>query len=160
MQRRAGFYVRGGLHSVAELSTDRCPTGVATQDQDRQRALVVPSKAERVRSYHTETLKALAEFVAAAGLSHPREFTLAHFSRRISSHEVRDLADSYPALEPGALLAGVQDHRFKDAWAMADPESSGQERSPNTGGGLGRRRNRRCAAVNSCPEARPSGYFA
>ena len=118
-----GFMFAVGCIQSQSCHTDRCPTGVATQDQDRQRALVVPSKAERVRSYHTETLKALAEFVAAAGLTHPREFTLAHFSRRISSHEVRDLADSYPALEPGALLAGVQDHRFKDAWAMADPES-------------------------------------
>ena len=61
-----------------------------------------------MRSYHTQTLKALAEFVAAAGLSHPREFALEHFSRRISSHEVLDLAQSYPPLEPGALLAGVR----------------------------------------------------
>ena len=118
-----GFMFAVGCIQSQSCHTDRCPTGVATQDKVRQRALVVPSKAERVRSYHSQTLKALAEFVAAAGLSHPREFTLTHFSRRISSHEVRDLADSYPALEPGALLGGVQDHRFRDAWAMADPKS-------------------------------------
>ena len=37
--------------------TDRCPTGVATQDQSRQRALVVPDKAQRVYNFHRNTLK-------------------------------------------------------------------------------------------------------
>ncbi len=118
-----GFMFAVGCIQSQHCHTDRCPTGVATQDPSRQRALVVPDKAERVRSYHKQTLKALAEFVAAAGLSHPGEFTLTHFSRRISSHQVLDLADSYPSLEPGALLAGAEDRRFSDAWAMADPES-------------------------------------
>lgn len=66
---------------------------------------------------HVQTMKALAEFVAAAGLSHPVEFTPEHFSRRISANEVLSLADSYPPLARGGLLAGTQDRRFKDAWA-------------------------------------------
>jgi glutamate synthase domain-containing protein 2 len=118
-----GFMFAVGCIQSQTCHTDRCPTGVATQDPGRPRALVVPTKAERVRSFHHQTLKALAEFVAASGLSHPGEFRLAHFSRHISSHEVLDLADSYPPLAPGELLAGTGDHRFKDAWAMADPDS-------------------------------------
>src|SRR5271166_1393551 len=118
-----GFMFALGCIESQSCHTDRCPTGVATQDPTRQRALVVLSKAERVMNYHNQTTKALAEFVAAAGLSHPGEFTPAHFSRRISSHEVMSLAEGYPPLAPGALLAGTEDRRFKDAWAVADVRS-------------------------------------
>ena len=118
-----GYMFAVGCLQSQSCHTDRCPTGVATQDPTRQRALVVPSKAERVMNYHNQTTKALAEFVAAAGLSHPGEFTPAHFSRRISSHEVMSLAEGYPPLAPGALLAGTEDRRFKDAWAIADARS-------------------------------------
>jgi hypothetical protein len=118
-----GFMFAVGCIQSQSCHTDRCPTGVATQDRWRQRALVVPDKAERVENYHTQTVKALAEFVAAAGLTHPREFTLAHFSRRISAHDVLSLADSYPPLEPGALLNGTTDGRYAADWALADPYS-------------------------------------
>ncbi len=118
-----GFMFAVGCLQSQSCHTDRCPTGVATQDPTRQRALVVPKKAERVMNFHSQTTKALAELVAAAGLSHPGEFTPAHFSRRISSHEVLSLAEGYPPLAPGALLAGTEDRRFKDAWTVADPLS-------------------------------------
>jgi glutamate synthase domain-containing protein 2 len=118
-----GFMFAVGCIQSQSCHTDRCPTGVATQDPSRQRALVVPGKAERVQNYHAQTVKALAEFVAAAGLIHPREFTPAHFSRRISAHEVLSLADSYPPLEPGALLNGTMDRRFAADWARAEPHS-------------------------------------
>jgi glutamate synthase domain-containing protein 2 len=49
--------------------TDRCPTGVATQDPQRQRALVVDDKIARVAHFHQNTMKALAELIAAAGLN-------------------------------------------------------------------------------------------
>jgi hypothetical protein len=44
---------------------------------------------------------------------------LAHFSRRVSPHEVKSFVDLYPALAPGELIAGTRDERFKAAWAMA-----------------------------------------
>ena len=117
-----GFMFALGCIQSLSCHTDRCPTGVTTQDPTRQRALVVPSKAERVLNFHNPTM-ALAEFVAAAGLSHPGEFTPVHFSRRISSHEVMSLAEGYPPLTPGDLLAGTGDRRLKDAWAVADARS-------------------------------------
>ena len=41
------------LGCIQSLSchTDRCPTGVATQDKTRARALVVEDKTERVRQF-------------------------------------------------------------------------------------------------------------
>jgi Conserved region in glutamate synthase len=102
--------------------TDRCPTGVTTQDHKRQRALVVADKSERVYNFHRATVEALAELVSAAGLDHPTEFTPWHFSRRVSPHEVKTFAELYPMLEPGELLIGTRDKRFSSAWAMANAE--------------------------------------
>jgi hypothetical protein len=99
--------------------TDRCPTGVSTQDRSRQRALVVPDKAERVHNFQRATIQSLAELVAAAGLDHPTEFAPAHFSRRVSPHEVMSFQQLYPTLQPGELLAGTGDKRFEMPWAMA-----------------------------------------
>jgi len=114
-----GFMFALGCIQSQSCHTDRCPTGVATQDRSRQRALVVPDKLQRVANFHTSTMQSLIELTAAAGLSHPGEFTLQHFSRRVSASEIMTFAQLYPALEPGELLRGTQDPRFRDPWAMA-----------------------------------------
>ena len=75
---------------------------------------------ERVASFRRATIEALAELLAAAGLDHPSQLMPAHFSRRVSAHEVRSFAELYPALKPGELLAGTNDKRFAVAWAMAN----------------------------------------
>jgi hypothetical protein len=64
-------------------------------------------------------MESLAELVAAAGLDHPTEFCPAHFSRRVSPHEVMSFAELYPSMQPGELLAGTNDKRFATAWAIA-----------------------------------------
>jgi len=113
------------LGCIQSLSchTDRCPTGVATQDLTRSRALVVTDKAERVYNYHRSMLAALAELTAAAGLDHPRDFRLEHFSRRISESEVRTFAELYPAIAPEELISGARDDRLRSAWDMARAET-------------------------------------
>ena len=68
-----GFMFALGCIQSLSCHTDRCPTGVTTQDPSRTRALVVPHKIERVYNYHHATLHALAELIAAAGLEHPQQ---------------------------------------------------------------------------------------
>jgi glutamate synthase domain-containing protein 2 len=114
-----GFMFALGCIQSQSCHTDRCPTGVSTQDKSRQRALVVPDKAERVFNFHRATVEALAELVAASGLDHPTQFAPAHFSRRVSPHEVKTFAELYPPLEAGELIAGSADKRYEIAWAMA-----------------------------------------
>jgi hypothetical protein len=100
--------------------TDRCPTGVATQNPWRQRAIVVDDKATRVRQFHHNTLAALADLVGAAGLTDPGELRPMHILRRVSPSEVRSFADVYTFLEPGELLAGARHAHYAEQWAMAD----------------------------------------
>jgi glutamate synthase domain-containing protein 2 len=118
-----GFMFALGCIQAQSRHTDRCPTGVSTQDPVRQRALVVPDKAERVYRFHASTLRALAEVVAAAGLDHPDQLTPAHFARRIDAHRVKSFDEIDGALPPGALLAGTDDPRFETAWELARADS-------------------------------------
>jgi len=118
-----GFMFAIGCIQSQSCHTDQCPTGVATQDPFRQRALVVPDKAQRVANFHHATLEALAELTAAAGLDHPSGFKAQFISRRISPSEVVTFADLYPNLRKGELLTGTKDVRFAHAWDMADEES-------------------------------------
>jgi len=118
-----GFMFSLGCIQSLSCHTDRCPTGVATQDLSRSRALVVTDKSERVYNFHRATLHALAELTAAAGLDHPNEFHPVHFWRRINEREVMTFADIYPSVQPGELVAGARDENLRKAWTMASAES-------------------------------------
>ena len=119
-----GFMFALGCIQSMSCHTGRCPTGVATQDPLRQRALVVPDKAQRVYAFHQNTLRALAELIAAAGLTHPSQLRAHHVVRRVTPHEILPLSSLYPALQPGELLDGEADAPvFRAFWARARPDS-------------------------------------
>jgi glutamate synthase domain-containing protein 2 len=118
-----GFMFAIGCIQSQSCHTDRCPTGVATQDARRQRALVVPDKMQRVANFHRATLRELAEMTAAAGLDHPREFKPIHISRRVAASEVVTFADIYPPLIENELLTETAKPRWKQAWDLARPHS-------------------------------------
>lgn len=124
-----GFMFAVGCIQSQQCHTDRCPTGVATQDPVRQRALVVPDKSARVASFHKETLKALGELIAAAGLDHPRELRAHHFVRRLGQGTVT-FAELYRTLDPGELLTGSDDPRFSEHWAVASADGFAPMREP------------------------------
>jgi glutamate synthase domain-containing protein 2 len=118
-----GFMFAVGCIQAQTCHTGRCPTGVATQDRSRQRGIVVADKALRVASFHRETVKALAELVAAAGLTHPCELRPHHFMRRAAPDRVVTFAEQYSFLEPGELLTGTSDPHLRKAWGMARADS-------------------------------------
>ena len=119
-----GFMFALGCIQAQSCHTDRCPTGVATQDPSRWKHLDVPDKAVRVFNFHQNTLKALRDLIAAAGLTHPGQIGPEHILRRVSPIEVRSLAALYHFLEPGELLHHVPDHAvFKSFWTEARSDS-------------------------------------
>lgn len=120
-----GFMMALGCIQAQNCHTGHCPTGVATQDQQRQQALVVPDKATRVAQFHRSTLHALQELVQAAGLTHPSDITAHHIVRRISDTEVRLLSNLIARVEPGALLGPLegQHNVFRQYWPLAHPHS-------------------------------------
>ncbi len=119
-----GFMFALGCVQSLSCHTNHCPTGVATQDPLRQRALVVPDKAERVYHFHRNTLRALAGLLAAAGLQHPEELGPHHLARRISPSEIRPYSRLHVFLAPGELLSGDCAHaHYRHNWDLASPDS-------------------------------------
>ena len=119
-----GFMFAIGCIQSQSCHTNKCPTGVATQDPLRQRALVVPDKAERVFNFHRNTLKALAEMLAAAGLEHPSQLEPRHLVRRVSDREIRLFSQLHVFLKPGDLLRDdLEADFYARMWAMARADS-------------------------------------
>jgi glutamate synthase domain-containing protein 2 len=122
-----GFMFALGCIQAQTCHTGQCPTGVTTQDPVRQKALVVPDKAERVYNFHRQTLHALQELVQAAGLNHPSEITADHIVRRVNENDVRLLSTLLPTVRPGALLGELTDQHkvFQYYWPQAQPDRFG-----------------------------------
>jgi len=118
-----GFMFAVGCIQAQTCHTGQCPTGVTSSDPLRSRAVVVPDKAQRVANFHRETIHALAELIAAAGLDHPRDLTPRHFMRRAALDRVVSLAEMYRFLRPGELLTGTDHPQFRDAWEMAQADT-------------------------------------
>jgi len=121
-----GFMFALGCIQSQSCHTGHCPTGVATQDPQRARALVVPTKADRVFNFHDSTLHALKELIQAAGLNDPSELTANHIVRRNSEGAVKLLANLLPFAKPGELLRGESTQQvFRMYWPMAQASSFG-----------------------------------
>jgi len=121
-----GFMFALGCIQAQTCHTGNCPTGVTTQDPQRQMALVVPSKAERVKQFHQNTLESFKELLQAAGLTSPDQLQAHHFSHRISQTETQTLAQMYPSLSQGALLkdsVAKLPEPYKTYWGKASADS-------------------------------------
>ncbi|WP_109441084.1 FMN-binding glutamate synthase family protein [Acinetobacter haemolyticus] len=121
-----GFMFAVGCIQAQSCHTNQCPVGVATQDPDRQKAIHVPSKAERVFSFHKNTLHALSEMIAAAGLRHPSDIKAHHLAQRMNDREIKNYAQIHFFLKENELL---QDDLHDDEnfyyrmWKIADAKS-------------------------------------
>lgn len=116
---RSFMFALGCIQSQS-CHTDRCPTGVATQNPARARALVVPHKAERVYRFHQSTLHALQELVQAAGLPHTSALRAHHIIHRLNDHEIQPLSEMLQYLEHGDLINGNYRYQvYRKYWPIA-----------------------------------------
>ena len=118
------FMLSLGCTQALSCHTDKCPTGIATQDRARSNNLNPAIKAVRVFNYHRNTMRALGELLSAAGLSHPSQLGPEHIVRRVSPTQIRSLGALYRFLKPGELLEGLPEHSlFQDYWPLANSDS-------------------------------------
>jgi glutamate synthase domain-containing protein 2 len=111
-----GFMFATGCIQSRSCHTNRCPTGIATQDPLRQRAVVVPEKSERVANFHHNTLRAVA-------VAHPSELTAAHLQFRQEDGTVLRGDQVYPEIRPASLIDGSAGGSMAQEWARARVET-------------------------------------
>jgi len=115
-----GMMLSLGCIQARTCNTDHCPTGIATQNPSRNKAIVVNNKAQRVANYHRETVTNLVELVGAAGLNGVHELEPRHINRRVHGTDVKNYAQLYPSIQSGCLLkdSSIPEH-WKEDWKMA-----------------------------------------
>ena len=89
------FMLSLGCIQARECNLDTCPVGVATQDDDLVEALVVEKKNVRVKNYHSKTIEAVKEVVAAMGIDSITEVQPNQVFRRTKEEKVLSLEAIY-----------------------------------------------------------------
>ncbi|MFG2884738.1 FMN-binding glutamate synthase family protein [Streptomyces sp. NPDC048297] len=96
-----------GCIQAQKCHTDRCPTGIATQDPWLVRGVDAPSKATRAAVYLRTLRKELLKVSGAVGVAHPALITAADIEIMNGDYEARTLASVYG---------------YKDGWGELGPE--------------------------------------
>src|SRR5690625_7786981 len=65
-----------------QCNSNKCPTGITTQNPALVRGLVVEDKIPRVQRFHQKTIENLLEMLAAMGLKNPTDVRPEHIYRR------------------------------------------------------------------------------
>ena len=89
------FMLSLGCIQARECNLDTCPVGVATQDSDLVKALVVEKKNIRVKNYHEKTIESVKEMVAAMGIETFLDLQPNQVFRRAKNEKVVTLEEVY-----------------------------------------------------------------
>ena len=120
---RAMMLALGCIQSRS-CNTDHCPTGIATQNPARFKALDVDHKAERVANYHSAMIENLVELIAVAGIDSLDQLKPEDINRRVSGTDVRNYRELYPCITPDCLLDDVTcPDSWKQRWLQANAEA-------------------------------------
>jgi glutamate synthase domain-containing protein 2 len=111
-----------GCIQALVCNTNKCPTGVATQDASLSDGLVVADKKQRVANYHSETLKNFVELCGAAGIDDYKQLTRSHIYRRVFMNEVKTFEEIFPSLESGCMINGNIPEKYKQDFAKASSD--------------------------------------
>ncbi len=98
-----GMMLALGCIQALKCDTNKCPTGVTSNDPRYVRGLVVEEKWKRVRNYQQKTVHDFLELLAAAGCN-----DLSQLKRNLINKKVGDdfktYEELYPTVKSGALL--------------------------------------------------------
>lgn len=111
-----------GCIQAQECHTNRCPTGVTTQDPTRARALVVADKSVRVKQFQQATVESAVQIMASMGAAHPDDLHPWMLVRRTATSAVNSYDELYDWLSPGQLLA-MPPQGWEADWRRADMTS-------------------------------------
>ena len=119
-----------GCIQAQRCHTDKCPSGVATQNARRARALDVGDKSVRVQRYQEATVESAMKIMAAMGVTDPSQLNPHHLRRNVTSTTTHSYAELYEWLEPGQLLAEPPRAWAAD-WKVASADRFAPHASPS-----------------------------
>lgn len=115
-----GMMLALGCVQSLSCNTNRCPTGVATQDPKLEKGLVVTDKAQRVYQFHRKTILAMVDILSSTGHATPSALNRTHIFRRVDQQTVKRYDEIFPLTRPGSFLA----EPYPDNYALHIKEAS------------------------------------
>lgn len=93
-----------GCIQALECNRNTCPTGVATQDPELVKGLVVENKKVRVAQFQKATVHAFIELLGASGLERADQIRRSMVNRRVTMSVSSRYDELFPYLKKGCLL--------------------------------------------------------
>lgn len=107
-----------GCVQAKACNTNRCPSGVATQDPFRSRAIDVEEKAVRVYNYHRGTVHAFQELCGAMGYANPADLKPSDLFSRCELG-LKHFDEIYQPLQDRQLLSNEIPDFYAQDWHKA-----------------------------------------
>jgi glutamate synthase domain-containing protein 2 len=112
-----------GCIQSRHCNTNMCPTGIATQDPARSKAINVSEKSERVKNFHHNTLASFFELVGSMGLNDPDKLMPQMLKRRSPYGQLISGGNLIPPLATESLLSeGLLQGAWKEWWQQSHSE--------------------------------------
>ncbi|MEM6580103.1 MAG: FMN-binding glutamate synthase family protein [Pseudomonadota bacterium] len=112
-----------GCIQSQSCNTNRCPTGIATQDHKRGKALDVEARHKRVANFQQRTLASAFDMIGAMGLDDPDDLFPHLIWRRNADETSQHFDEIYPAIGLNALLSDEVPEDFAEDWRLASAET-------------------------------------
>ncbi len=107
-------------------NTNKCPTGVATQDPKLAVGLDVADKTQRVANFHKGTIENFVELLGASGLDSKENISRCHIYRRTTLNDMLTFEEIFPSIPIGSLLdENLIPERYQDDFSWADIDKWG-----------------------------------
>ena len=106
-----------GCIQSRHCNTNLCPTGVATQDPARAKAIDVDSKSDRVKNFHNNTLASFYELVGSMGLDDPAKLVPQMVKRRSPYGMQMSMGSLVAPLSESALIdPSLNENELDESW--------------------------------------------
>ena len=112
---RAMLFALGCIQAL-KCDTNKCPTGITTQDPELVKGIDVGSKSVRVMNFQKKTVEAAMDIIGAIGVESCEQVKREHIMKRISIGKSMSFAELYPVPTPGSLMSQSGPKLIQEAW--------------------------------------------
>ncbi|QJR82650.1 FMN-binding glutamate synthase family protein [Alteromonas pelagimontana] len=118
-----GMMLALGCVQSLSCNTNRCPTGVATQDPKLIKGLDVADKSERVYRFQKKTIHSLVDLLSSTGHQSPHDLNRTHIFRRVDQQNIKRYDEIFPLVKRGSMLGNDVPEAYKLHVQEASAES-------------------------------------
>ncbi|HBO95422.1 MAG TPA: FMN-binding glutamate synthase family protein [Gammaproteobacteria bacterium] len=112
-----------GCIQSQSCNTNKCPTGIATQNPRRGRALDVERRHTRVANFQKRTLDSAFDMIGAMGIDDPDKLFPHLIWRRNADETSQHFDDVYPDIKNNSLLGDNIPESYAHDWRIASAQT-------------------------------------